>query len=117
MTTEFDTMLARYGAQGLTLVAPTQRYGYVARRAPAAPADEMAYMAQVRDEAYPWMATVPVPVSEENMKNYGVSTTPTVVLVDRAGTVRLYHPGQMTLEQIEPHVKAIVDSKATDVAR
>ena len=57
-----------------------------------------------------------VPVSEENFKSYGASTMPTVVLVDRAGMVRLYHPGQMTLEQIEPHIKAIVDSKATSVA-
>ena len=54
-----------------------------------------------------------MPVSEENLKSYGASTTPTVVLVDRAGIVRLYHPGQMTLEQIEPHIKAIVDSKTS----
>ena len=52
-----------------------------------------------------------VPVSEENFKNYGASTAPTVVLVDRAGIVRLYHPGQMTLDEIEPHIKAIVDGR------
>ena len=117
MSTVFETLLTRYGGQGLTIVAPTQRYGYVAKRAPAAPAEEMAYMAQIRDEVYPWMAKHWVPVSEENLKSYGASTTPTVVLVDRAGVVRLYHPGQMTLEAIEPHIKAIVDSKATSDAQ
>ena len=113
MSTVLETLLTRYRDQGLTVVSPTQRYGYVAKRAPAPPAEEMAYIAQVRDEVYPWMAREWVPVSEENLKNYGASTTPTVVLIDRAGIVRLYHPGQMTLEAIEPHIKAIVDSKTS----
>jgi hypothetical protein len=30
--------------------------------------------------------------------------------------VRLYHPGQMTLEEIEPHIKAIIESKASSAA-
>jgi thiol-disulfide isomerase/thioredoxin len=111
MSTVLEALLAKYRDQGLTVVAPTQRYGYIARRAPAAPPEEMAYMAQIRDQVYPWLAREWVPVSEENLKNYCASTTPTVVLVDRAGIVRLYHPGQMTMEQIEPHIKAIVDSK------
>jgi thiol-disulfide isomerase/thioredoxin len=113
MSTVLETLLTRYRDQGLTIVSPTQRYGYVAKRAPAPPAEEMTYIAQIRDEVYPWMAREWVPVSEENLKNYGASTTPTVVLVDRAGIVRLYHPGQMTLEAIEPHIKAIVDSKTS----
>jgi thiol-disulfide isomerase/thioredoxin len=116
MSTVLETLLGRYRDQGLTVVAPTQRYGYVAKRAPAAAAEEMAYMARVRDEVYPWLAREWVPVSEENIKNYGVSTTPTVVLVDRAGLVRLYHPGQMTMEQIEPHIRAILDSKTSSAA-
>ena len=116
MSTVLETLLTRYRDQGLTVVSPTQRYGYVAKRAPAPPAEEMTYIAQIRDEVYPWMAREWVPVSEENLKNYGASTTPTVVLVDRAGIVRLYHPGQMTLEAIEPHIKAIVDSEATEAA-
>jgi thiol-disulfide isomerase/thioredoxin len=115
MSTVLEALLAKYRDQGLTVVAPTQRYGYVAKRAPAAPAEEMAYMAQVRDQVYPWLAREWVPVSEENLKNYGASTTPTVVLIDRGGIVRLYHPGQMTMAQIEPHIKAIVDSKASSV--
>lgn len=111
MSPVLDTLKQRYGARGLTVVAPTQRYGYVAARKAAGAAEEMAYIQQIRDQVYPWMAADMVPVSEENFKNYGASTTPTVVLVDRAGIVRLYRPGQMKLDEIEPLVKGIVDGK------
>ncbi|MFN7979486.1 MAG: redoxin family protein [Vicinamibacterales bacterium] len=111
-----DTLRQKYGAKGLTIVAPTQRYGYVAARKKAGVAEEMAYIQQIRDQFYPWMASDMVPVSEENFLNYGASTTPTVVLVDRSGVVRTYHPGQMKLEEIEPLVKALVDAKAAGSA-
>ncbi len=42
------------------------------------------------------LADAPVPLDDANHVRYGVSSTPTVVLVDRAGLIRLYHPGQMT---------------------
>jgi thiol-disulfide isomerase/thioredoxin len=111
MSPVLETLKQRYGGRGLTVVAPTQRYGYVAARKTAGVAEEMAYIQQIRDQVYPWMAADMVPVSDENFKNYGASTTPTVVLVDRAGIVRLYHPGQMKLDEIEPLVKGLVDGK------
>lgn len=111
-----DEMRQRYGQRGLTIVSPTQRYGYVAARKTAPPAEEMAYIARIRDEVYPWMAQEAVPVSEENFKAYGASTTPTVVLIDRDGIVRLYHPGQMKLAEFEPLVKAVVEAKAGSAA-
>ncbi len=106
-----EQLQATYGAKGLTIVAPTQRFGYVAARKTATPAVELAYITQIRDQNYPWLATQAVPVSEENFKSYGASTSPTVVVVDRAGLVRLYHPGQMKLEEIEPIIRAVVDGK------
>ena len=111
-----EKLLTTYGGRGLTVVSPTQRYGYVASRKTAPPSEETPYIEQIRDQVYPWMARQPVPVSEENFKSYGASTTPTVVLIDRAGVVRLYHPGQMTLEQLEPHVKAVIDAKTSSAA-
>ena len=106
-----EKLQATYGAKGLTIVAPTQRYGYVAARKTATPAVELAYITQIRDQHYPWLATQAVPVSEENFKSYGASTSPTVVVVDRAGMVRLYHPGQMKLDEIEPVIRTVVDGK------
>ncbi len=113
MGTVLETVLASYRDRGLTVVSPTQRYGYVASRKSAPPSEETPYIEQIRNQVYPWMAKEPVPVSEENFKEYGASTTPTVVLIDREGIVRLYHPGQMTLDKFEPLVKAVVESKAS----
>ena len=49
-----------------------------------------------------------MPVSAEVFTRYGVSTTPTLVFINRDGRVRLYHPGQMTREAIEPIVKQMI---------
>ena len=89
-----------YAAKGLIVVAPTQRYGYVARGEAAAPSDETKYIDEVRRKFYSDLLNVTAPISEENFKNYGASTTPTVVLIDRQGIVRLYHPGTMSLEEL-----------------
>jgi thiol-disulfide isomerase/thioredoxin len=108
MSPVLDEMRQKYAASGLTIVSPTQRYGYVAKRAPATPDEELAYIRQVRRESYPWMADDTVPVSGELFTRYGVSTTPTLVFVNRDGTVKLYQPGQMTKAQIEPIIQSLV---------
>jgi thiol-disulfide isomerase/thioredoxin len=108
MSPILDEMRTTYAATGLTIVSPTQRYGYVAKRALAPPDQELTYIKQIRQEFYPWMAENTVPVSGDVFMRYGVSTTPTLVFINRDGTVRLYHPGQMTKDQIEPVIKALV---------
>jgi thiol-disulfide isomerase/thioredoxin len=97
-----------YGSKGLKILAPTQRYGYVSRGQDAAPEVEERYIEEVRQKSYAPIANVPAPIHEENFKNWGASTTPTLVLIDRAGTVQLYHPGQMSYEELRPRVEAIV---------
>jgi thioredoxin-related protein len=47
-------------------------------------------------------------VSEPNHKQYGVASTPTIVLVDRQGLVRLYHPGRMTEQELETAITALL---------
>jgi thioredoxin-related protein len=49
-----------------------------------------------------------VPLSEENFQRFGASTTPTLVLVDRAGIVRLYHPGAMPYSQLASKLAEVV---------
>ena len=88
-------ILAEFGPRGLVVIGPTQRYGYTARGEEATPEQEMAYIDRIRRESYGTLGEMAVPVSEENFKNYGCSTTPTLVFIDRGGTVRLYHPGRM----------------------
>jgi thiol-disulfide isomerase/thioredoxin len=89
-----------YAGKGLVLIAPTQHYGYVANGEEAGPADELKYIEQIRHQYYADLLTVPAPLSEANFRNYGASTTPTLVLIDRQGIVRLYHPGAMTLDEL-----------------
>jgi hypothetical protein len=50
---------------------------------------------EIRDRYYSFLADKLVPVSVANHERYGFSTTPTVVILDRTGLVRQYHPGQM----------------------
>ncbi|HEV2689744.1 MAG TPA: TlpA disulfide reductase family protein [Bryobacteraceae bacterium] len=89
-----------YAPKRLVIVAPTQRYGYVARGEEAGPAEELKFIEEVRRKFYADLLSVPAPISAENMKNYGASTTPTIVLIDQQGIVRLYHPGNMTLDEL-----------------
>lgn len=96
-----------YAAKHLMIVAPTQRYGYTARGEEAGPADELKYIDEVRHKFYHDLLDIPAPVSEENFKNYGASTTPTLVLIDRQGIVRLYHPGAMTLEELRAAINLL----------
>ncbi len=104
-------LLDRYRHDGLIVVAPTQRYGYTVRRSPANPDEELRYIAQIRDTSYPFLRDAAVPVSEANHTRYGVSTTPTLVLVDRHGIVRLYHPGNMTEEELRAAIEPVLTSK------
>jgi len=90
------------------VIAPTQRFGYVEKRKPAGAAEELAYIEQIRDQYYPWMKSVSAPVSNDVYDKYGVSTTPTYVMIDRDGNVSTYLPGQPTVEELEPLIQKII---------
>jgi thiol-disulfide isomerase/thioredoxin len=101
-------LLRKYGDDGLVVVAPTQRFGYVAGGRNAAADEEMRYIEQVRQQFYPDLASQPIPVSAANHLRYGVSSTPTLVLLDRRGIVRMYNPGRLPIDQLEPRVRALL---------
>jgi thiol-disulfide isomerase/thioredoxin len=91
---------AAFKSHGLEVIAPTQRYGYVAGGEDAAPAIETPYIARVFNQYYSGLGKVEIPLSEANFTRYGVSTTPTLVLINAAGKVTLYHPGLMTFAEL-----------------
>jgi thiol-disulfide isomerase/thioredoxin len=101
-------LLAKYQSQGLSIVAPTQRYGYVAGGKAASPDDELRYIVQMRDSVYGFLKEIPVPLSPANHERYGVSTTPTLVIVDRQTRVRVYHPGQMTEAELDAKLRPLL---------
>ena len=104
---------AKYRAQGLTIVAPTQRFGYTVRGTNATPDEELRHIIAVRDQYYPFLADLPVPLAVANHERYGVSSTPTVVIVDRAGLIRLYHPGRLTEEELEASLGPLISAPQT----
>ena len=104
---------SEFGSKGLMIVAPTQKYGYIQGGQEAPPDVELQYIEKIRQERYAEIITTLAPVNEENFRRYGASTTPTLVLVDRNGIVRLYHPGRMTYEELRPLVEALFKSSAS----
>jgi len=91
----------------LAVIGPTQLYGYVAGGREAGPTEEKAWIGAIQKQFYGDIRALTVPVSDESFKVYGASTTPTLVLVDKTGVVRLYHPGRMTAEELRPHIEAL----------
>jgi hypothetical protein len=65
-------------------------------------------MESIRRQFYTPLVDMPAPVSEVNFKNYGSSSSPTLVFIDRKGIVRLYHPGSMTYPELVAGVNAIL---------
>jgi len=97
-----------FGPEGLVVIGPTKLYGYAAQGEDATPAAERAYIESVRAKYYASLADMPVPISKQNFDAYGASTTPTLVLVNRAGEVAMYHPGAMPYDELRSAVQKVV---------
>jgi thiol-disulfide isomerase/thioredoxin len=103
------TQLRReFAPKGLTVLGPTRLYGYTAQVENAAPSAELAYIDAVRHRFYAGLLDMPVPVSTYNFDVYGASTTPTLVLLDRAGKVAMYHPGALPYDQLKAEIEKVV---------
>jgi thiol-disulfide isomerase/thioredoxin len=87
-------------SKDVDIIAPTQHYGYVAGGVDAPRSAETLYIAKVFAQYYAGLGNVETPLNEANFTRYGVSTTPTIVLINAAGIVKLYHPGAMTYEEL-----------------
>jgi thiol-disulfide isomerase/thioredoxin len=84
-----------FEGQGLVIIGPTKLYGYTAQDEHASAAEEGAFIEKVYARFYSEIPNLKVPVGEMNFERFGASTTPTIVVADRRGIVRLYHPGIM----------------------
>ena len=97
-----------FASKGLTVLGPTRLYGYTAQVEHAAPSDELAYIDAVRKRFYGGLLDMPVPISKYNFDTYGASTTPTLVLLDRAGKVAMYHPGALPYDELKAEIEKVV---------
>lgn len=97
-------LAAEFEPKGLVVVAPTRLYGYTAEQENAAPDDEKRFIDAVFQRYYASIPKVIVPLDTSNFDRFGASTTPTIVVADQQGIVRLYHPGLMD----EPSLRAAI---------
>lgn len=100
----------KYRAQGLVVIAPTRYYGTVDDK-PATPAEEKAQITKVWKEFYAGLEDVPIVIDTETMVRYGVSATPTFVLIDRKGIVRLYAPTRLSEAELSRRIEAVLAEK------
>lgn len=101
-------VLAKYGPKGLAVVAPTRLFGTGAGDKDATPAEEKVEIERVWKEFYGSLAGVSAPIDTETMVRYGVSSNPTLVLVDKSGLVRLYTPTRMSEEQLSRRIEELL---------
>jgi len=99
---------SEYASRGLKVIGPTRLYGYTAQVEHASPSDELMYIDAVRHRFYSGLLDMPVPISKYNFQTYGASTTPTLVLLDRAGKVAWYHPGAVPYDELRGEVERVV---------
>jgi thiol-disulfide isomerase/thioredoxin len=94
-----------FASSGLAVIGPTQLYGYAAQGNDATPSQEKSYIETVRQRYYASLRDMPVPLSKQNFNTYGASTTPTLVILNRAGQVAMYHPGAMPYDELRAEVQ------------
>jgi thiol-disulfide isomerase/thioredoxin len=99
---------SEFSAKGLQVIGPTRLYGYTAQIEHATASDELRYIDAVRHRFYAGLLDMPVPISKYNFDTYGASTTPTLVLLDRAGKVAMYHPGALPYDQLRAEIEKVV---------
>jgi thiol-disulfide isomerase/thioredoxin len=97
----------KYHDQGLAMVTATRLYGSVDDK-PATPAEEKVQLEKVWKETYGGLDGVSAVISTETMVRYGVSATPTFVLVDRKGMVRLYAPTRLSEAELSRRIDEVL---------
>jgi thiol-disulfide isomerase/thioredoxin len=99
---------SEFASKGLKVIGPTRYYGYTAQIEHARPSDELQYIDAVRHRFYSGLLDMPVPISTQNFLAYGASTTPTLVLLDKAGKVAWYHPGAVPYAELRSEIETVV---------
>jgi thiol-disulfide isomerase/thioredoxin len=97
----------KYKSSGLALITATRLYGTLDDK-PATPEDETARVEKVWKELYAGLDGVPAVIDTETMVRYGVSATPTFVLIDRKGIVRLYTPTRLSEAELSRRIDEVL---------
>lgn len=109
-------LAAEFEPKGLVLVAPTRHYGYTAEEDNVPPAKETQYIERVFEKYYAGIPKAQIPLDGSNFERFGASTTPTIVVVDRHGIVRLYHPGVMEEAPLRAVIEPLLATRPSERA-
>ena len=101
----------KYQARGLVLIAPTRLYGTGAGGSKVTPAEEKTHIEKIWAEGYADLAGVSIPIDTDLMVRYGVSATPTFVLIDRKGLVRWYTPTRVSEAELSRRIEEVLAEK------
>ncbi len=91
----------RYTPRGVHFAAPTRFY------TPDHKAERQRVL-EVWQKVYGAPSSVPVPFSDAGLLRYGASATPTFVLIDAKGVVRLYSPTRFTEERLAREIDKLL---------
>lgn len=97
----------KYESRDLLVVAPTRRYGDVPKVEHPTEEQEDAHIESVWKEWYSGLGGLAHPISDAMMLAYGVSSTPTLVLIDKKGIVRMYEPFRMSDRALSERIEAM----------
>ena len=98
----------KYRSRGLLLIAPTRFYGTGEQDKAITPAEEKIVIEKAWATTYTGLEGISIPVDTDAMVQYGVSATPTFVLVDRQGIVRLYAPTRLSEAELSRRIEAVL---------
>ncbi len=98
----------KYRSRDLVLMAPTRFYGTGESDKAITPAEEKIVIEKAWATTYTGLEGISIPVDTEAMVQYGVSATPTFVLVDRQGIVRLYAPTRLSEAELSRRIEAVL---------
>jgi len=99
---------AKYEPRGLRVIAPTRRYGFIGDNEHPTTEQEDQEIEHVWKASYADLAAAPHPISHAMMLRYGVSATPTLVLIDRRGIVRMYRPTRMSEAELARRIETLL---------
>ncbi|MCX6612041.1 MAG: TlpA disulfide reductase family protein [Acidobacteria bacterium] len=91
---------AKFGTT-IHLIAPTTRYETVPNIENPTEQQENDHIEKVWRESYQAIQKIPHPIDPKMMLDYGVSSTPTIVIIDAKGIVRAYRTSRLSAAQIE----------------
>ena len=89
----------------IRIIAPTTRYQDVPNITNPTPQQEDAHIESVWQQHYATLSKVPHPIDPATMLAYGVSSTPTFVLINAKGIVESYTTSRLSLAQLEKLIR------------